>query len=162
MSAYPTTELALKNLTYFTQLKGHLLCASFPITCPLPPSDWVRYPFVGLAQECMCIHSLLYIITIKFLYSSIHLVFEFHKDQDCTFFLIWLLLPFFFFWLLWVFVAVCGLSLVMVSSNFIVSKHGLLIAVASLVAYGLSCPLVCGIFLDQWSNPCPPHWQEDY
>ena len=52
---------------------------------------------MGLAQECMCIHSLLYIITIKFLYSSIHLVFEFHKDQDCTFFLIWLLLPFFFF-----------------------------------------------------------------
>ena len=47
----------------------------------------------------------------------------------------------------------------------------LLIAVASLVAeqglqgtwasvvvvQGLSCPAACGIFLDQGSNPCPPH-----
>ena len=37
-----------------------------------------------------------------------------------------------------------------------------LIAVASLVAeHRLSCPVACGIFLDQGSNPCLPHWQVD-
>ena len=29
------------------------------------------------------------------------------------------------------------------------------------VAHGLSCSAVCGIFLDQGSNPCPLHWQAD-
>ena len=29
------------------------------------------------------------------------------------------------------------------------------------VAPELSCPVACGIFLDQGSNPCPLHWQED-
>ena len=29
------------------------------------------------------------------------------------------------------------------------------------VAHGLSCSPACGIFLDQGSNPCPPHWQAD-
>ena len=29
------------------------------------------------------------------------------------------------------------------------------------VAYGLSCPVACWIFLDQGSNPCPLHWQAD-
>ena len=27
------------------------------------------------------------------------------------------------------------------------------------IAHGLSCSMVCGIFLDQGSNPCPLHWQ---
>ena len=74
--------------------------------------------------------------------------------------------------------AVCGLSLVV--------ARGLLIAVASpmehglwgvwasvfvaprlqsadsvVVAYGLSCSAICGIFLDKGSNPCPLHWQGD-
>ena len=31
---------------------------------------------------------------------------------------------------------------------------------ASVVVHGLSCSAACGIFLDQGSNPCPPHWQE--
>ena len=26
---------------------------------------------------------------------------------------------------------------------------------------GLSCSMACGIFLDQGSNPCPPHWRAD-
>ena len=26
-------------------------------------------------------------------------------------------------------------------------------------AHGLSCPVACGIFLEQGSNPCPLHWQ---
>ena len=29
------------------------------------------------------------------------------------------------------------------------------------VAHGLSCSTVCGIFPDQGLNPCPLHWQED-
>ena len=29
------------------------------------------------------------------------------------------------------------------------------------VAHGLSCPVACGIFQDQGSNPCPLHWQVD-
>ena len=29
------------------------------------------------------------------------------------------------------------------------------------VAHGLGCPVACGIFPDQRSNSCVPHWQED-
>ena len=29
----------------------------------------------------------------------------------------------------------------------------------SLAVPVLSCPGACEIFLDQGSNPCPPHWQ---
>ena len=29
------------------------------------------------------------------------------------------------------------------------------------VAHRLSCPKVCGTFLDQESNPCLLHWQAD-
>ena len=52
--------------------------------------------------------------------------------------------------------------------------HGLLTVVASLVeehrlatqasrvaARGFSCPVACGILLDQGSNPCPQPWQVD-
>ena len=28
-------------------------------------------------------------------------------------------------------------------------------------SHGLTCPMPCGIFLDQGSNPCPLHWQVD-
>ena len=75
----------------------------------------------------------------------------------------------------WVFVATHRLSLVLASGGYaLVSVLGLLIAVASLVGaqvpghvgsvvvvHGLSCPEVCGIFLDHGSNPCPLHWQVD-
>ena len=40
----------------------------------------------------------------------------------------------FCFWLRWVFVAACGLSLVAASGGYSLAVHGLLIAVASLVA----------------------------
>ena len=30
-----------------------------------------------------------------------------------------------------------------------------------IVAHGPSCFAACGIFPDQGSNPCPPHWQAD-
>jgi len=40
--------------------------------------------------------------------------------------------------------------------------YGLLIAVASLVvAHGFTCPMACGFFPDQESDPCPLHWQAD-
>ena len=29
------------------------------------------------------------------------------------------------------------------------------------VVLGLSCPIACGIFLNQGSNQCPLHWQVD-
>ena len=45
-----------------------------------------------------------------------------------------LLFYFLLFWLRWVFVAACGLSLVAASGSYSVAVHGLLIAVASLVA----------------------------
>ena len=32
---------------------------------------------------------------------------------------------------------------------------------SAVVAHGPSCSTACGIFLDQGSNPCPPHWQAD-
>ena len=71
--------------------------------------------------------------------------------------------------------AVCGLSLVVASRDYsLVAVHGLLRAVASLVAehslecavsaavaYRLSCPAACGIFPDQRLNPCLLHWQAD-
>ena len=90
---------------------------------------------------------------------------------------------FFFFWLHWVFVAVCGLSLVVASGGYFSSQcagfslwwllllwspgsrrvgfsscstQGLVV-----VAHGLCCSVACGIFPDQGSNPCPLHWQVD-
>ena len=74
----------------------------------------------------------------------------------------------------WVFVAVRGLSLAAVSRGY---SPGMVHGASHcggfsccrawapgcmgsvFVACGLSCPVVCGIFLDQGSNPCPLHWQ---
>ena len=38
---------------------------------------------------------------------------------------------FIYFWLLWVFIAACGLSLVVASGGYSIAVHGLLIVVAS-------------------------------
>ena len=68
-----------------------------------------------------------------------------------------------------VFGAARGLSLVAASGNYslvvvhrlftgvasLVAGHGQQGAQASVVVHGLSCPMVCGTFLDQGSNPCP-------
>ena len=98
---------------------------------------------------------------------------------------VWWVFFFFFliyFWLCWFFIAACRLSLVVESRGY--SCGEFLIAMASLVeqrlqrarvlvvvARGLqrsgsvfvvhrfSWPKVCGIFPDQGSNWCPPHWQ---
>ena len=90
---------------------------------------------------------------------------------------------FIYFWLHWVFVAACGLSLVAASRG----HSSLWCAGLSLrwplslqstgsrragpsscgtrgsavVAHRLSCSSAHGILPDQGSNPCPPHWQAD-
>ena len=80
----------------------------------------------------------------------------------------------FIFWLCWVFIAVRAFSLVVVSSlvvTFLVSEHELKGVLASVtgapgrwsagsvvVAHGLSCPVACGIFLDQRLNLRLLHW----
>ena len=92
-----------------------------------------------------------------------------------------------YFWLHWVFIAACGLSLVMASGGYSSlqyagfslqwllllqntgSRHtGSVVVVCRLqsagsvvVAHGLSCSAACGIFPDQGLNPSPLHWQAD-
>ena len=78
-------------------------------------------------------------------------------------------------WLCWVFVSVRGLSLVAASGGHSSSRcAGLSLSRPLLLqstgsrragsvvgAHGPSCSAACGIFPDQGSNPCPPHWQAD-
>ena len=80
-----------------------------------------------------------------------------------------------YFWLCWVFVSVWGLSPVVASGGHSSSRcvglsllrplplrsTGSRHAGSVIVAHGLSCSAACGIFPDQGSNPCPPHWQAD-
>ena len=85
-----------------------------------------------------------------------------------------------YFWLCWVFTAACRLSLVAGSGGYSslqctgFSLWGLLLLwnmgsrhlgfsnfglwAQQLTASGLSCPMACGIFPEQGSNPCPLHW----
>ena len=58
----------------------------------------------------------------------------------------------------------CGLSLILAGGGShcgasLDTEHRLYSAGSAVVACGLSCPMACGIFLDQGSNPCPLHWQ---
>ena len=68
-----------------------------------------------------------------------------------------------YFCLLWVFVAMQGLSLVAIhgllfAAASLVAEHGLLGTWDSVaVAHGLSCCAACGIFPDQESDQCPLH-----
>ena len=82
---------------------------------------------------------------------------------------------FIYFWLCWVFVSVCGLSLVAASGGhsssqcagvslsrpLLLQSTGSRCAGSVVVAHGPSCSAACGIFPDQGSNPCPLHWQAD-
>ena len=82
---------------------------------------------------------------------------------------------FIYFWLCWVFVSVRGLSPVAASGGHASSRcaglslsQPLLLrstgsrrAGSVVVAHGPSCSAACGIFPDQGSNPCSPHWQAD-
>ena len=80
-----------------------------------------------------------------------------------------------YFWLRWVFIGAHRLSLIAKSRDSLIEASRLLIAGASLVAehgfqgawasvvvvLGLSCPMACGIFLEQGLNRCPLHCQVD-
>ena len=77
---------------------------------------------------------------------------------------------FIYFWLPWVFVTLCGLSLVVESRGYSLlrcmgfSLWGLLLLQSTgsvVVAHGCGCSAACGIFPDQGLNPCPLHWQAD-
>ena len=81
----------------------------------------------------------------------------------------------FYFWLRWVFVAACRLSLVAASGGYSslrctgFSLQWLLLLWTTgsrhtgsvIVAHRPSCSVACGIFPDQGSSPCPLHWQTD-
>ena len=43
----------------------------------------------------------------------------------------------------------------------LVAEHRLSSTGSVMAAHWLSCPMACGIFPDQGSNPCPLHWQVD-
>ena len=80
------------------------------------------------------------------------------------------------FWFLWVFVALRQLSLVAergcfsslqcagFSLQWLLLLHSTGFRHTGLVAVvcGLSCPMVCGIFPEQESNPCALHCQADF
>ena len=80
-----------------------------------------------------------------------------------------LIILFIYFWLHWVFIAACGLSLVGASGDCWLwcvgfSLWGLLLLQSTgsvVVAHGCGCSAACGIFPDQGLNPCPLHWQAD-
>ena len=77
-------------------------------------------------------------------------------SENLFFFLIHL-----FFWLHWVFIAVCSLSLVVASGGYsLVMVLGLLVVVASFVfSPWLQLPLGLGYLSGpKGSKPCPPHW----
>ena len=77
---------------------------------------------------------------------------------------------FVYYWLCWVFIALCRLSLVVSRDHCLLWCLGFslwwLLELQSMgsrnsvvVARGHSHPMACGIFLDQGSNLCPLHWQ---
>ena len=71
----------------------------------------------------------------------------------------------------WVFTALCGSSLLspaamsglLIATASLVAEHGLQGSRASVVvaAWGLSCSVAWGCFLDQGSNRCPLHGKAD-
>ena len=95
-----------------------------------------------------------------------------YSSQE-TFFIF--LIIFIYFWLCWVIIAACGISLVVASGvcsslqcpGFSLQWLLLLQSMDSrhvgsvVVALGLSYSMACGIFLDQGLNLCPLHWRMD-
>jgi hypothetical protein len=74
------------------------------------------------------------------------------------------------FWLHWMLSAASGLSVAVGSGGCSPEQctgcrvHGLQWlwhTSLAVVERGLSCPMACGIFLEQGLNPCPLHWQAD-
>ena len=56
---------------------------------------------------------------------------------------------------------VCSLSLAAASGGFSYGAGALGMGASVVVAYLLSCPLVCRLFLDQGLSLCPLRWQVD-
>ena len=95
--------------------------------------------------------------------------------RDLFFFFKYNRFLFTYLWLCWVFVSVRGLSPVVASGGHSSSRcmglsppwplllwsTGSRRAGSVIVAHGPSCSAACGIFPDQDSNPCAPHWQAD-
>ena len=108
------------------------------------------------------------------LYNNIKACLAYTSHQNLLFFF-FNLFTYIYFWLCWVFVSVWGLSPVVASgghsssrcAGLSLSRPLLLRSTGSrhagsvVVAHGLSCSAACGIFPDQGSNPCAPHWQAD-
>ena len=67
-----------------------------------------------------------------------------------------------YIWLCWVFISVCRLSLVAVDGLLVVVAFISLQSTGSrhtgsvVVLHRFICPMACGIFPEQGSNPCPP------
>ena len=112
------------------------------------------------------------IIVFKNFLTKLHLFqafffFFFFKDLLIYWLIEWLLC--------WVFVSVLGPSLVAASGGHssprcagpspprppLLRSTGSRHAGSAIVAHGPSRSAACGIFPDQGSNPCPPHWQAD-
>ena len=107
--------------------------------------------------------------------------------QFLSFFKKNLFILFIYFWLRWVFIAVCGSYLVAASGGYsslwctgfslrwplllqsmgsrnaglVVVAHRVQSAGSAAVALGPSCSPACGILLTQGLNPCPLHWHVD-
>ena len=94
------------------------------------------------------------------------------KARAVFYFIFLMLFP--FIWLLWVFPAACGLSLVVECGLLFFAVLRLLIVVASCrrawalgeqasvaVVHRLSCPMAYRTLQEQGSNPYPMHWQVD-
>ena len=98
-----------------------------------------------------------------------------HPKVLLFFFFFLFIYLFIYFWLCWVFVSVRGLSPFVASGGhsssqcrglsllwpFLLRSTGSRHAGSVIVAHGPSCFAACGIFPDEGSNPCPPHWQAD-
>ena len=107
--------------------------------------------------------------------------------HDLRHYLIFFLILSIYFWLCCIFIALCGLSLVVATRGYsslwytdfslwwllllrstlqgvrasVVAALGPQSPGSVVVAHEFSCSLTCGIFLDQGLNPCPLHWQVD-
>ena len=64
-------------------------------------------------------------------------------------------------WLCWVFVVVCGLSLVAASGVHFLVAMGRFLTVVTSLSGGPICSVACGIFPNWEAKPCPLHWQAD-
>ena len=126
------------------------LAGGFPTT--VPPGKFPLYLLHAVSQQISCPSNSILV---------------------STFFLTYYL--FIYLWLCWVFASARGPSLVVASGGhsslrcvgLSPSRPLLLRSTGSrrtgsvIVAHGPSCSAACGIFPDQGSNPCPPHWQAD-